>query len=274
MTVRTLPVGLMALFVVLSATAFGTVYFALAPTTSTARAASATEFDLATPDLATAVASYRAGDYADAMDGFAALARSEPDARRRAVLHANAGTAAARAEQLGEAVWHLLRARRLDPGDATAESNLARVRALVGGGPTEASHFTETLAALPLLHTEAHLVAWAFRIAGLGLLVAAFWRLWPGRRGLAWLAALLLALPPAGIAWSRHARAQAGREAVIIEKVVPVRSEPQDDGKILLRVGGGAVVVHEEDRGDWRLIETTEGGRGWVRAERIRLIGE
>src|SRR5262249_46143210 len=100
-------------------------------------------------DLDAALRLYRGRHYDEGAAAFAGLAQSEPDAGRAAVLHANAGTAAARAEQWGEAVWHLRRARLLVPRDDVAATNLARIRAVLGEGTSEATHFTESVRELP-----------------------------------------------------------------------------------------------------------------------------
>ena len=223
-------------------------------------------------DLAGAVTAYRDGRYAEAVSLFDELARSEPDARRAAVLHANAGTAAARSERWGEAAWQLRRALELSPRDRVASANLRRLTEQVGDTQTEERHFTATLLAFPLRLTP-HENGWAAGLAaGAALLLLALWR--AGRAGArtAWCAAALLA---AALVWWPFSRAVWSRErttAVVIEPVVTGRAEPDSRSEVLFRLSQGSVVRHAEERGGWRLIETDAGARGWVPAAEVRPL--
>ena len=115
----------------------------------------------------------------------------------------------------------------------------------------------------------------ALQRAGFGLLLASLWRARPqlaGRRLLGWSALLLVALPPLLLAWSSGVRADAARQAVVLGEVVPLRSEPQDDGMIQFRLAGGSIVTADDARPGWRLVETAEGARGWLPEGHLRLI--
>lgn len=225
-------------------------------------------------DLSAAVAAYRDGHYAESATLFAELARAESDEQRAAVLHSNAGTAAARAQLWGEAAWQLRRALDLAPRDAVAAGNLARLREQIGETETEAEQFTATLLGLPL-HLTPHENAWvAAAAAGLALLLLALWR--SGRAGAraAWSAALLLV---AALAWWQLASTAWSRErsrAVVIEPVVTGRAEPDAGADILFRLSQGTTVRHDEERHGWRLIETAAGARGWVPAAEVRPLGQ
>lgn len=218
-----------------------------------------------------AVALYRAQDYAGALAAFAGLAREEPDAGRAAVLHANAGTAAARAGQWGEAVWHLRRARLLAPRDETAAFNLARVRETQGlGGPGEAS-FTTLLREAPLRLTPAENSAACGAALGLALALLAARRLPRAPRLLG--AALLLALL-AGAWWlaARGAWERAGARAVVIPPTAVGHAEPDERSEVLFRLPAGALVDAERELRGWRLVEAEGGARGWVRADEARPL--
>lgn len=228
------------------------------------------EGEAAAPGFAEAVAAYRDGRYERAWWDFAALAAEEPDASRRGLLHANAGTAAARAGRLGHAVWHLEGARRLRPRDDVVETNLALVRARLGQSPSEAASFAESLRRLPLRLTarEARLVVAG--LVGLGLVLLAWRRsrLRPAPGYGLVVAVLVLALG----AWvfDRGARARDRQRAIVLEDAVALRAEPDRTGSINFRAGAGTIVVAEERRGEWRLVETREGARGWVPADAVR----
>ncbi len=224
------------------------------------------------PRFAVAVESYGSGQYDAALKLFAELAESEPDLARRAVLHANAGTAAARAEDWGESIWHLEAAWRIDPGDARVRRNLEQVRALSGASGGETSAFLETLRRLPLSMTEAGVSRLVGLLAALAILLLTASRAgWAGRRTV-W-AAFVVGVAAVGLALgSDAARAWDDRRAVVVEGVA-VRAEPTLEGRVLFRLPAGAVVQDEERRDDWRLIETSGGARGWAPILQVRAAG-
>jgi len=219
-----------------------------------------------------AVAAYKAHDYEAALAAFAQLAAQETDVGRAALLHANAGTAAARAGSWGEAVWHLEAARRRRPADETVQRNLGQVQAKVGVTDDESSHFTETLLFLPLAFTSTQVSWFVSGLVALALLVLAGWRAGRLGRRAAWVAVLLLLWAAGTHVGDREARLWDGRRAVVISNT-SVRAEPAAGGKLLFRLAPGSVVSDEEQRGEWRLIETQSGARGWVPVAEVRAAG-
>jgi len=222
--------------------------------------------------LQQAIDAYRTEQYGVAAGLFATLAENETDDARAAVLHVNAGTAAARADQLGESVWQLRRAKHLSPRDEIADVNLDRVLVLLGEGEVEARTFTETLLGVPLLMTRGETSRLAGALAGFALLLLAIMR-WKGgaRRG-AWLAGALLVLAAAGVGVGRLAWDREEANAIVIDEVVSGHAEPDDRSEVLFRLSAGTAVVTEELRRDWRLVESSAGARGWVAAERVRPL--
>ena len=221
--------------------------------------------------LDAAVALYRGQDYAGALVAFAELARTQPDPGRAAVLHANAGTAAAHAGQWGEAVWHLGRARVLAPRDETAAANLARVRESQGLSEGEAARFTTLLREAPLRLTPAENSAACGAALGLALLLLAARRL--PRARLAAGAALLLAVLAGG--WwlaARGAWERAAARAVVIPATAIGHAEPDERSEVLFRLEAGALVDAERELRGWRLVESQGGARGWVRADEARPL--
>lgn len=226
----------------------------------------------AAPTLAEAVAVYDAGRYDEALARFSALAADEPDGARRALLHANAGTAAARAERFGEAVWHLLEALRLSPRDEVASTNLAQVQVRLGGVHEDSQDLAESLARLPLRLTwrEAHLGGNALLALALVLLAVRRGGV-GGRRFTGAIAACLLL----ALGWwaADHLARTADLQRTVVLASSSVRGEPSEVGKVLFRLEPGTVVRSEDRRGDWRLVETGAGGRGWLPAEAVRGAG-
>ncbi|RKY20215.1 MAG: hypothetical protein DRQ55_08455 [Planctomycetota bacterium] len=224
------------------------------------------------PFMRAAVEAYRERRYAAAWRGFAVLASAEPDQGRRAVLHANAGTAAARAEAFGEAVWHLNEALRGAPRDVVARRNLHQLNLRLGAGRASSEDLTETLVRLPLVLTrrEAHLAGTSMAV--LALLLVALRRAGLGGRRLGFSAGLMLSLALVWWGLDTAARELDDQRAVVL---VPtsVHGEPSADGKLLFRLDPGTLVRHEERRSGWVLVETLAGGRGWMPSEQVRRAG-
>lgn len=234
----------------------------------------------ATTDMAAAVADYREGRYAEASEAFAQLADAEPDATRAGVLHCNAGTAAARAERLGEALWQLRRARMLLPRDPQTATNLERVRALLlasAGGPgaaaaSDTTSFLRTVRELPLLATMDETGTACAVVSALALLLLAGWRAGRLPRGVAVVALVLLG---ASLAWWLFARTtwdREGRRAVVIAASVNGHAEPSAQSETLFHLASGTVLTTEEQRGDWRLVQSDTDARGWVPADQVRPL--
>jgi len=217
-----------------------------------------------------AVTAYRDGDYGEARDLFSLLAAGDADPARRALLHTNAGTAAARAGDLGLAIWHLEAALRNAPRDATARRNLDQVRARLGQAGLAASSFTEGLLRLPLWLSKSESAQLLGGLAALVLVLLCFRRQAPKAAPRAALFVALVGL----LAWVGFGDArERDLERAVVVADAQVRAEPRDEGKLLFRLEVGTVVRSEENRGDWQLVETDAGGRGWAPGNSIKLAG-
>ena len=219
---------------------------------------------------------YREQRYGPALETFAAALEREDDAGRRAVLHLNAGTSAARAERLGEAVWHLEAARRLDPSLHEAPTNLKMVRARLHADDEEGApppSFFETVWRVPLLTTATASRRAAGALVALALLGLAAWRAgrW-GRRG-AWASLALLAAAGVWVLFDDAARRHDLERAVVVGEAVAVRGEPQENVDVLYRLSAGAIVRVERELDGWRLVTTSDDVRGWVGADEVRPVG-
>jgi len=215
-------------------------------------------------DFEAALQLYRDHHYPEAAAAFSALAAAEADPGRAAVLHADAGTAAARSEQWGEALWQLNRARLLAPRDAVAAENLERVSVMAKHGQSEAEHFTQTVRELPLHLTLAEDQAACGAAAGLAFALLAARRVTLLSRVSGWLAAGLLVA--AGAWWLASASAwhAATARAVIIPPTAVGRAEPDANSQELFRLSQGSLVSTDEERHGWRLVEAEGGARGWI----------
>jgi tetratricopeptide (TPR) repeat protein len=208
----------------------------------------------------------RAGDYPKAIAAYAELAAGGSES---ASLYWNWAQAAAARGAQGEALWALLRARELDPGDRAVRRDVERLREALNLDPAEISpeplaaagrlarRFRLDLVALGLvaLSVAAHAVV-RFRFRGRG----------PGPLALAamGLAALAAAFPLAG-SFARPTAAVIRRGAPLFDAASP-SAEPVGS----LREGEVMPVL--EASGEWLRVEDNAGARGWAHVSDARRL--
>ena len=203
----------------------------------------------------------RSGDYPKALAAYRELAGSGQES---ASLYWNwAQTAAARGAQ-GEALWALLRARELSPGDGAVAREIARVREGLNLDPAEIA--PEPLAGLERVSRRLGLGALGLGLAVLSLALHLLARLVPTRRWpLAAAAAsltlglLLAALPLLA--------SRARPTAVVVRRGAPLLDSTSATAQPLAALREGEVVpILEESQGFLR-IEDSSGARGWTAVE-------
>lgn len=219
---------------------------------------------------------YQEGDYAGAVELYERILESGLESGE---LHYNLGNAWFRLGELGPAILHYERARRIMPGDDDLAANLELARSLTADQVTPLPGF------------------WLFR-------VARWWVDLLPRPALltvvtlAWLTAmgaLIVAVTgrsDSHLPWSRRAAAagavtlafglslaarelELGRpdEAVIMAEEAAVHSAPSDDDELLIfRVHEGTKVRVERRSEAWVEIVLEDGKVGWVRSGQLVLI--
>jgi len=182
----------------------------------------------------------------------------------------NLGNAYFRLGELGRAILHYERARRLRPVDPDIRANLelARSRRIDRVEPQEAAavvHWTralqerlgpdrQALAFLALLWVIAGLTTWAsIRSSG--------WSPWVG-----WaLAALVLAAALTALSWlvTWH-RLEGERIAVVLDASVEVLAGPGENNASLFTVHEGLTLTVRSERPDWVQVSLPNGLNGWI----------
>ena len=220
---------------------------------------------------------YQEGDYAGAVELYQRILESGVESGE---LHYNLGNAWFRLGELGPAILHYERARRIMPRDDDLGANLELARSLT----------VDRVEPLPGF--------WLFRVArwwvdllprpALLTVVTLAW--------LAGMTALVVLVTGRGdflLAWSRRAAAAAGvvtlvfglslvareldvgrpDEAVIMAEEAPVHSAPSDDDELLIFTVHEGARVRVERRSDaWVEIVLEDGRVGWVRSGQLTLI--
>jgi hypothetical protein len=208
----------------------------------------------------------RAGDFPKALAAYAGLAAAGTES---ASLYWNWAQAAAASGAPGEALWALLRAREVDPGDRAVAREIERMREALNLDRAEIA--PEPLAAAARLSRRIRLDLATVGLAFASLLAHGLARL---RRGaprlvsLAWLAAALAVLSAApGIAGSfaRPTAAVVRRGASLFEAASPTAAATGS-------LREGEVVPVLDTSGEWLRVEDNAGARGWARGEDVRRL--
>lgn len=214
--------------------------------------------DAGKPSFRQATAAVQAGDLPAALTAYRALAAA---GNENTALFWNWAQVATARGSLGEAIWALLRARELDPGDPTIERELDQVRRLVGLDPAELS--PEPLAALDRLgrRFSLGLVAVVGLLASLALHGAA--RVvrtarWPVATAWACLAVGLLATAVVLVG------GLAPPTAVVVRRGAVLLDAPAAGAASLATLREGEVVPILEESGAFLLVQDSSGARGWA----------
>jgi hypothetical protein len=200
------------------------------------------------------------GRWDDAIHEYDQLASSGV---RAPSLYWNWAQAASASGRKGEALWALMRARELSPGDASMVREVERLRGELGLDPSEVS--------LGFLG-DLRMIARRFRFDGLA--IAAFLlsmialmghkpRL-PLSAG-SLLAGLLLAAPFFAGSW-REPR------AVVVQKDAPLMDAARNDAVALANLREGEAVPVLGEEGDYLRIQDASGARGFAHKNDVRRI--
>jgi hypothetical protein len=200
----------------------------------------------------------RAGDYPKAVTLYQQVASSGQES---ASLYWNWAQAAAARGAQGEALWALLRARELDPGDRAVARDVQRLREALNLDPAEIA--PEPLAAAGRFARRFRLDLVALALFSLSVLAHGLVRLGAGR-GLAgrvaWSAlvlGLLAAAVPVAASFARPTAAVVRRGAPLLDSASPTA---ETTGSLR----EGEVVPVLESSGEWVRVEDNAGARGWA----------
>jgi Bacterial SH3 domain len=206
----------------------------------------------------------RAGDYPKAIALYEQLARGGTESGS---LFWNWGQAAAARGATGEALWALLRARELDPGDRAVRRDIERLREAANLDPAEIA--PEPLAAAARLARRFRLDLLAVALVALSLVAHAIVRVSPGARGagtVLWsslVAGLFVSAVPAVGALARPV-------GVVLHRGAPLLDAASPTAEAVGTLREGEVVPLLERSGDYVRVEDSSGARGWASGEDVR----
>lgn len=220
---------------------------------------------------------YQAGDFDGALDRYRRILDAGLESGD---LHYNIGNTYFRLGELGPAILHYERARRLMPGDDDLLANLALARSLTADEIVPRPRFwlfrlvdwwVGLLPRAGLLWLVA--LAWVTAVAGAALVV-----LRPMARAGAWARRTALAAAAVTVVFGvnlvvREMDLGAAAEAIVMADEAQVQSAPSDDPALrIFAVHEGAKVRMDRRSGDWVEIVLEDGSVGWMRTRHLEPI--
>lgn len=220
---------------------------------------------------------YQAGDFDGALDRYRRILDAGLESGD---LHYNIGNTYFRLGELGPAILHYERARRLMPGDDDLLANLALARSLTADEIVPRPRFwlfrlidwwVGLLPRAGLLWLVA--LAWVTAAAGAALVV-----LRPAARTGAWARRTALAAAAVTVVFGvnlvvRELDLGTAAEAIVMADEAQVQSAPSDDPALrIFAVHEGAKVRMDRRSGDWVEIVLEDGSVGWMRTRHLEPI--
>lgn len=219
---------------------------------------------------------YSEGDYATAIEKYTQIIDSGYVA---AGVYYNLGNAYFRVHRLADAILYYERAKRLSPSDQDILFNLELAGSYVKDNIEELPRpfflrwYFAVVRALPP-------AVWGWISLGTFVITFLFFSLFlylhrPGiKRWSLRLALVMLLFSVFSLVFAReHYRLMyVKQKAVIYQPTVTVKSTPDESGTDLFILHEGTRVTVEDEMGEWHEIRISDGNKGWVPAESIRVI--
>jgi hypothetical protein len=169
----------------------------------------------------------------------------------------------------GEALWALLRARELEPGDRAVRRDVHTLRDSMNLDPAEIA--PEPLAGASRLARRYRLDLVAIFLLGLSLLAHGAHRLGPASRWtvpVAWAALTVGLLAAAAPVAGTLARST----GTVIRRGAPLLDSASPSAEAIGALREGEVVPILEPSGDWLRVEDASGARGWAHVSDVRRL--
>lgn len=188
--------------------------------------------------------------------------------RGSAALHTNLGVGHYRKGDLPRAIAHWRMATVLSPRSADAAHNLAVARSELEGAPPPAGTLPFSLQ-LATVGEYGALGTLSWLTASIGAWVARLKRqnLWP------WIGLAVIGAVFAWLSLSGVVALQRTPGAVVLDQGIALRSEPDLAAPTGPRISPGVELQIERRQGDFLLLRSGAGDRGWVPRSGLAIVG-
>jgi hypothetical protein len=209
----------------------------------------------------------RSGDYPKALALYRELAEAGAEG---ASLYWNWAQAASARGSQGEALWALLRARELDPGDLAVAREIERVREGVNLDRAELA--PEPLSAAARFARRFRLDLVAAALLGLSVVAHLLARVGAARwgsvaAGVAFGLGLVAAAAPIAGSFARPT-------AVVVRRGAPLLDQASPTAEAVGSLREGEVVPVLDASGEYLRIEDSSGARGWTVGTDVRRLDQ
>ena len=218
---------------------------------------------------------YEAGRFAEAAETYRSLLRYDLEDPR---LEYNLGNAEFRLGNLGQAILHYERARRLDPTDPAIRANLEFARSL-GFDRVEPTAVPGPLRWIRALEDRVgpDRQAWLLlALVWVAAALAAWWLARPGRFPAlgGWIiGALVVLAATVGVSWYVTWQRLEGTElAVVLADAAEVLAGPAENNAALTVVHEGLTLEVRGTRPEWVQVSLPNGLNGWIPRRAVGLV--
>lgn len=221
-------------------------------------------------------ASYNEGKYEEAIAGYLKiLERGE----HSAALYYNLGNACYKLNRIAPSIYYYEKARLLDPNDADIKNNLLFAQQMtIDAIETVPKPLFSKLAGSSIGRLSYN--SWALvAVAAMFLFVAGFLLYYFSarhyiKRSFFALSAifLLLCTLSFGFAYYQYQQGKNQRPAIIFEKEISVRTEPNTRSEVVFLLHEGTRVNVEEEMEGWKKIRLSDGKTGWLPEETLKEV--
>ncbi|MBD3275116.1 MAG: tetratricopeptide repeat protein [Candidatus Marinimicrobia bacterium] len=219
---------------------------------------------------------YDAGEYQEAIEFYGQIIRQGKESSQ---LHYNLGNAYFKAEELGEAILHFEKAKKINPRDGDIQHNLsiARVRVQDRINPPDKSLFMQIFDGVKYflsINELATLVLLIILLMSMAFAARKIINRDQVRRLLGNLLVLLilafLLLSPMLVA--RTYEVQKSSRGIILQEQVKVHAAPQQLSTEIFEIHEGTEVVADQQQNDWYHIRLMDGKEGWIPLNSVGII--
>jgi hypothetical protein len=208
----------------------------------------------------------RGGDYPKAIALYGEIAAAGAES---ASLYWNWAQAARARGAVGEALWALLRARELEPGDRAVLRELEKTREAAALDPAEIA--PDPLSAVARFGRRFRLDLLSVGLLALSVVGHVLSRLTGGSRGFRGLAATAAALA-LGLGAAPAAGSFAPPTGVVVLRGAPLLDAASPTAEAVGALREGEVVPILEASGEYVRVEDSSGARGWALGADVRRL--